>query len=39
MRCIDINLKIIRIAIEIEDGLPKKIHRYGNYFVFNRNPF
>jgi hypothetical protein len=39
MRCIDINLKIIRIAIEIEDGLPNKIHRYGNYFVFNRNPF
>ena len=36
---IDINLKIIRIAIEIEEGFPNKIHRYGNYFVFNRNPF
>jgi len=37
----DINLKIIRIVIEIEieEGFPNKIHRYGNYFVFNRNPF
>ena len=39
MRGIDINLKIIRIAIEIEDGFPSKIHRYGNYFVINNNPF
>jgi hypothetical protein len=39
MRYIDINLKIVRIAIEIEFGFPNKIHRYGNYFVFNRNPF
>ncbi|EHI97674.1 hypothetical protein CDLVIII_0968 [Clostridium sp. DL-VIII] len=34
---IDINLKIIRIAIE--EGFPDKIYRHGNYFVFNRNSF
>ena len=38
-RCININLKLIRIAIEIEDGFPNRIHRYGNYFVINRKPF
>ena len=38
-RCININLKLIRIAIEIEEGIPNRIHRYGNYFVINRNPF
>ena len=39
MRSININLKFIRIAIEIEDGFPNRIHRYGNYFVFNKMPF
>lgn len=39
MICININLKIIRIAIEIEDCFPKRIHRYGKYFVINNNPF
>lgn len=38
-RSININLKLIRIAIEIEEGFPNRIHRYGNYFVINRNPF
>jgi hypothetical protein len=39
MRDINLNLKIIRIVIEFEDGFPSRIHRYGNYFVLNRNPF
>lgn len=38
-RCFNINLRLIRIAIEIEEGIPNRIHRYGNYFVINRNPF
>lgn len=38
-RCIEFTFIFFRICIEIEEGFPKQIHRYGKVIYLNNKPF